>query len=115
VAADALVLPSDGGETWGLVVNEAMACGRACIVSDHVGAGPDMIIPNQTGWTFRLADTSDLADKILAAIRQPNHLTGDNKQARAMADKYSVTSAKDALLQAAEIARGNNSRIERAA
>ena len=26
-AADLLVLPSDGLETWGLVVNEAMACG----------------------------------------------------------------------------------------
>ena len=27
-ACDALVLPSDGDETWGMVVNEAMACGR---------------------------------------------------------------------------------------
>jgi len=34
-AADALVLPSDAGETWGLVVNEAMACGRPAIVSDR--------------------------------------------------------------------------------
>ena len=26
VASDCLVLPSDGRETWGLVVNEAMSC-----------------------------------------------------------------------------------------
>ncbi len=36
-AADCLVLPSDWGETWGLVVNEAMACGLPAIVSDRVG------------------------------------------------------------------------------
>ena len=27
-AADSLVLASDHGETWGLVVNEGMACGK---------------------------------------------------------------------------------------
>src|SRR5262249_26163782 len=37
VAADVLVLPSDGGETWGLVVNEAMACGLPAVVSQAVG------------------------------------------------------------------------------
>src|SRR5262249_3744220 len=44
VAADCLVLPSDSGETWGLVVNEAMACGLPAIVSDRVGCGPDLVV-----------------------------------------------------------------------
>src|SRR5690606_18532281 len=35
VAADALVLPSDFGETWGLVCNEAMVCGTPAIVSQR--------------------------------------------------------------------------------
>jgi glycosyltransferase involved in cell wall biosynthesis len=115
VASDALVLPSDGGETWGLVVNEAMACGRPCIVSDHVGAGPDMIIPNQTGSIFRLGDTSDLADKILSFISQPDSLMGMKQHSKSMADNYSVRSATVALLQAADFARAANSKIERAA
>jgi glycosyltransferase involved in cell wall biosynthesis len=38
---DVLVLPSHA-EAWGLVVNEAMACGMTAIVSDHVGAAPDL-------------------------------------------------------------------------
>jgi glycosyltransferase involved in cell wall biosynthesis len=42
VAADCLVLPSDYGETWGLVVNEAMASGLPCIISDHCGSAPDL-------------------------------------------------------------------------
>ena len=56
VAADVLVLPSDGGETWGLVVNEAMACKRPCIVSDHVGCGPDLVAVGETGVIFPLGD-----------------------------------------------------------
>ena len=41
-ACDVLVLPSDF-EPWGLVVNEAMACGMAVIASDQVGAVPDLV------------------------------------------------------------------------
>ena len=47
-AADILVLPS-AGETWGLVVNEAFACGLPAIVSDKVGCAPDMIREDLTG------------------------------------------------------------------
>jgi len=40
--ADVFVLPSEK-EPWGLAVNEAMACGTAVIVSDQVGAAPDLV------------------------------------------------------------------------
>jgi glycosyltransferase involved in cell wall biosynthesis len=39
---DILALPSDH-EQWGLVVNEAMACGLVPVVSDAVGCGPDLV------------------------------------------------------------------------
>jgi glycosyltransferase involved in cell wall biosynthesis len=42
VAADCLVLPSDQGETWGLVVNEALASGLPCLVSDACGCAEDL-------------------------------------------------------------------------
>jgi glycosyltransferase involved in cell wall biosynthesis len=40
-AADIIVLPSET-ENWGLVVNEAMAAGVLPVVSDRVGAAPDL-------------------------------------------------------------------------
>lgn len=43
--ADALVFPSRQGETWGLVVNEALQFGLAVIASDHVGSGRDLVEP----------------------------------------------------------------------
>lgn len=51
--ADVFVLPSKGpGETWGLSVNEAMACGRAVIVSDRCGCAQDLVSIGKTGYVF---------------------------------------------------------------
>jgi glycosyltransferase involved in cell wall biosynthesis len=63
-AADVLVLPSNGDETWGLVVNEAMACGVPAIVSDQVGCGPDLVVPGETGFVFPCGDAAALADRM---------------------------------------------------
>jgi glycosyltransferase involved in cell wall biosynthesis len=58
---DILVLPSKGpGETWGLAINEAMACGRAVIVSDKCGAAADMVKDNENGFVFKAGDENDL-------------------------------------------------------
>jgi glycosyltransferase involved in cell wall biosynthesis len=61
MAADCLVLLSDGGETWGLVVNEAMTCGLPAIISDRVGCGPDLIDPGVTGDIFPMGNVERLA------------------------------------------------------
>ena len=55
-AADVLVLPSGWGETWGLVVNEAMAVGTPCVVSDAVGCAPDLVEPGIDGEIYPATD-----------------------------------------------------------
>ncbi len=58
---DVFVLPSRGpGETWGLAINEAMACGRPVIVSDKCGAAADMVKNNENGFIFKAGDENDL-------------------------------------------------------
>jgi glycosyltransferase involved in cell wall biosynthesis len=42
--ADALVFPSQQGETWGLVVNEALQFGLAVLASDHPGCVRDLLL-----------------------------------------------------------------------
>jgi len=61
-AADCLVLPSKkgAGETWGLVVNEALQFGLPAVVSDGVGCHPDLVGP-ATGRVFRSGSADDLA------------------------------------------------------
>ena len=62
-AADCLVLPSDRRETWGLVVNEAMATGLPCVVSEDCGCAPDLV-DDETGATYPVGDVTALASAI---------------------------------------------------
>ncbi len=113
VACDAVVLPSDGGETWGLVVNEAMASGRPCIVSDRVGCWPDLILPDQTGAIFPLGDVDALA-KSVVRMAQPACLLSMGVQSRRRIQDYSVPVAADAVVNCLEAVLGLGSVYARA-
>jgi glycosyltransferase involved in cell wall biosynthesis len=67
--ADCLVLPSGFAETWGLVVNEALATGRPVVVSDAVGCAPDLLSEGESGYKYPLGDIGGLA-AALGNIRQ---------------------------------------------
>jgi glycosyltransferase involved in cell wall biosynthesis len=81
-AADMLVLPSDGRETWGLVVNEAMACGLPAVVSDAVGCGPDLVEEGATGAVFPLGDVAGLAAAIGRTLALDPVRSGEAVRAR---------------------------------
>ncbi|MDB5223207.1 MAG: hypothetical protein JWN83_1874 [Chitinophagaceae bacterium] len=61
---DVLILPSKYNETWGLVVNEAMASGLAIITSNKVGCGNDLVKEDINGFTFLCGDVNGLSSKM---------------------------------------------------
>lgn len=69
--ADLFVVPSER-ETWGLVVNEAMAAGAVPIVSDAVGCAPDLVAGG-AGGIFPVGDVDALADRIRGLL-EPGRL-----------------------------------------
>lgn len=70
VAADCLVLPSDYQETWGLVVNEAIASGLPCVVSSACGCAEDLVAPIDSNLVFGLSDSLGLAEALDLVIKQ---------------------------------------------
>ena len=98
-SADLLVLPSEHDETWGLVVNEAMACGVPAVVSDAVGCGPDLVDPGVTGATFRLGCVAALATAIKTTLSLDPERT--RRQLAAKMEVYSPARAADAIVDAA--------------
>ena len=107
-AADVLVLPSDGRETWGLAVNEAMACGIPAVVSDAVGCAPDLIEQGKTGYTYPLGDVDALAQRMLSMLRVVRE-SEPAKVRQALAEKmacYSVERATEGLKEAIEAVAG---------
>ncbi len=101
-AADCLVLPSDVGETWGLVVNEAMVCGLPAIVSDKVGCGPDLVEEGLTGGVYPCGDIAALASKLETFASDPAELVGMGAQARQRINLYSVKQAVEGTMRAIE-------------
>jgi glycosyltransferase involved in cell wall biosynthesis len=65
---DVYIMPSLS-ETWGMGVNEAMACGLPVMASEHVGCVADLVLENKTGMTFQL----DEIDKCVAFLRRLYH------------------------------------------
>jgi glycosyltransferase involved in cell wall biosynthesis len=100
VASDCLVLPSDAGETWGLVVNEAMASGRVALVSDLVGCHPDLVVPGVTGDVFPCGDVQALAQLLDAWCGGATKLAAGGEAARAHVAQYSVGRVVDGSVQA---------------
>jgi glycosyltransferase involved in cell wall biosynthesis len=101
VAADFLVLPSDSGETWGLVVNEAMACGRPAIVSDQVGCHADLVVPGKTGFLFPYGDTTALGDCMADLAFAPAGAAQIGEAAaRLVTESYSVSRVLEGILEA---------------
>ena len=70
--ADVFCLPSRGpGETWGLAVNEALACGCRVIVSDRVGCAEDLVNGKSHGAVFRWNNTQSLHNALEDGLSSP--------------------------------------------
>jgi len=72
-AADCVILTSSD-DTWGLVVNEAFACGIPAIVANGVGCAPELIEDGVTGWTLYGDSPEELSAVIAEASRRASAL-----------------------------------------
>jgi glycosyltransferase involved in cell wall biosynthesis len=100
-AADCLVLPSAHDESWGLVVNEALATGLPVVVTDKVGCAPDLVVPGETGEVCRAEDPGDLA-RALERVRARGARGTMANACRARAARHTFAAATTGLLAACQ-------------
>ena len=74
--AEALIFPTHS-DPWGLVVNEAMACGLPVIASKVAGCVADLVQDGENGWVLSSSDPEGLSQ----AMQQ---LLGDRELIRQM-------------------------------
>jgi glycosyltransferase involved in cell wall biosynthesis len=85
-----VVFPSEWPEQFGLVAIEAFACSIPVLAS-NVRSLADIVSPDKTGFIFRSADPSDLAEKVLFAWHNPDYMRTLGQNARAeYLEKYTA-------------------------
>jgi glycosyltransferase involved in cell wall biosynthesis len=117
--SDVLVIPSDI-EPWGLVVNEALACGLAVVSSSMVGAAADLVhtgdpASGSNGRVFKAGDREALA-KALLEVTSPGDIDDFKRNSRRVLAEYRhradpVAATRRALVDAGTLAsdqRPNN-------
>jgi glycosyltransferase involved in cell wall biosynthesis len=98
---DVLVLPSRGpGETWGLAINEAMACGRAIIASDKVGASQDLIQPGRNGYIFPSENRTALMAALRHVLANREDLKTMGLQSLEIIQDWSIEKQVDSIIDA---------------
>jgi glycosyltransferase involved in cell wall biosynthesis len=104
-ASDLFVLPSSS-ETWGLAINEAMAVGRAVIVSSQVGCARDLVHPGENGLVFEVASVAALSASLREALSSEERLRKWGRESQSIIEHYSYETATAGLRRALDSIAG---------
>lgn len=103
VAADLLALPSRE-EIWGLVANEAMACGAPVVISEACGAAEDLVLDGQGGIVVPPRDAPALASAIRSLLADEALRTRLAAAGHERAMEFSIERAADGITSAVALA-----------
>ncbi len=99
-ASDALVLPADQ-EPWGLVINEAMACGLAVIAHGDCGAAVDLVGPD-VGVKLGTFSVHELAEAMRFVGCDDQKRRDMRKRSREKIQTWSIAAAAQGIIHAVE-------------
>jgi glycosyltransferase involved in cell wall biosynthesis len=94
---DIFILPSAFGETWGLAVNEALACGRPVIVSDRVGCAADVVV-DSCGRVLPWTDILPMVEVASELSTETKNLQAMRRAASERAWAFDITQTEDTLI-----------------
>jgi glycosyltransferase involved in cell wall biosynthesis len=97
--ADVFVLPSIE-ETWGLVVNEAMACGLPIICTARVGSSVDLVDEGKNGFVVPASDPGRIAERSLRLLNDPELMARLSSCSAERIARFSPERAADAFVEA---------------
>lgn len=94
VCADVFCLPSRH-EPWGVVVNEAAACGLPLVVSERVGAAPDLVRSGSNGHVVPVGNVGQHARVLTEILQQREKQEEFRRVSRQHAVAWSYEKAVD--------------------
>jgi len=97
--ADIFVLPSSN-EVWGLVINEAMACGLPIITTNQVGASGDIVKNGVNGYIIEPKDSEMLSKKMLEILKNDNLKEQMGQRSRQIIEDWGIKQGLNGALKA---------------
>jgi glycosyltransferase involved in cell wall biosynthesis len=97
--ADAFILPSKN-EVWGLVVNEALACGTPAIVSDQCGCAPDLIREGFNGSVFESDEQDNLTETLEELVTESQTFASPRQIRKDAAQRFDIDASVDGFIRA---------------
>jgi phosphatidylinositol alpha-mannosyltransferase len=102
-SVDLYVAPQTGGESFGIVLVEAMSAGAGVVASD-LGAFRRVLDDGCAGRLFRTGDPDDLATALLAAVRDPDGTRERREGASAFVRRFDWSAVTAQVLAVYEMA-----------
>jgi glycosyltransferase involved in cell wall biosynthesis len=110
-AASALILPSTS-EPWGLVINEAMACGLPILASERAGATLDLVFPGVNGYVFDPESPTDMLAAIVRMSSDRVDRTAMGFASQCIIANYTLETWAAALSDCIDVTLGRRQRSE---
>lgn len=93
---DLFILPSIS-ETWGLSINEAMACGRGILVRDTCGCATDLVTDNDNGFIFKVNEFEQLIANIKGMLLNRKKVSAFGKNSLKKIKSFSYENVAQAV------------------
>jgi glycosyltransferase involved in cell wall biosynthesis len=102
--ADVLVLPSRS-ESWGFVLNEGMEFGLPLVVSDRVGAAPELLSDGENGFVVPVADVGALTSALRTVSKDPDLRRRMSEASRRIIEGFTPRRWAEGVLSALDAGR----------
>jgi glycosyltransferase involved in cell wall biosynthesis len=97
--AEALVFPTHS-DPWGLVVNEAMACGLPVIVTDVAGCVAGLVQDGENGFVVGAADPQALSQAMGRVLSTPNLQRQMGQRSREISSRFTPEAWAEGMVRA---------------
>ncbi|OUN20041.1 hypothetical protein B5G34_16265 [Flavonifractor sp. An82] len=87
-------------DVWGLVINEAMACGLPIITTNKCVAGLDLVLNGENGYLVNVGDDTTLANYIYYLFSNQKLLTNMSRVSLQLIQSYTIENMATIHLQA---------------
>lgn len=96
---DIFVLPSEG-ETWGLVINEAMNAGKAIITTKEVGSGRDLVKTGINGEIYSARDVMALTNIFNDLLKHPEKIQSMGNESLLIINQWGINETAQGVREA---------------